>query len=253
MTVRLSTPARDSFLGAKDQIGGKSVASFSSVSAITVSSASNAFVLGSNTQNFFTSGFAAGDYISVTSADNASNDVVADITQITSSGDKMLVNASLTSASSSNNVNMTISTVGGKSVKDMFKYHVLRVYAGTPPSDCDDTETGTLLLELTSSGNSVTAGTTTNGLSFASVSSGAISASSGQTITGTGLATGTAGYYRMYTNSKLTGAVTSTNPSKRIQGSVGTSNAQLILGTTQITKSVATTVTAHQIQMPASS
>lgn len=252
MTVRLSTPARDSFLGAKDKIGGKSVASFSSVSAITVSSASNAFMLGSATKNFFTEGFAAGDYISVTSADKSSNNIVADITQITSSGNKMLVNASLTSASSASNTSMTIQTVGGKAIKDMFNYHVLRVLSGTPPSDCDSTETGTLLLELTSSGNTVTAGTTSNGLSFASVSSGAISASSGQTIKGTGLATGTAGYYRMYTNSKLTGAVSSSNPSKRIQGSVGTSNAELILGTTQITKSVATTVTAHQIQMPSS-
>ena len=135
--------------------------------------------------------------------------------------------------------------------KNTFNDGVIRVYSGVAPASPDDAETGTLLAEITVDGAAFTPGMPGAGLSF-----DVITHESGQSVLaktasenwmGTGLAQGQAGYFRMYDNNRVTGESTT---AKRIQGTVGTANADLQLASVNIVAGVPVTVNNLTIVQP---
>lgn len=104
----------------------------------------------------------------------------------------------------------------------------LKIYTGSQPADADDAETGTLLATFTLPDPAF--GNAANGVATANAISDA-----------TGAAAGTAGYFRVEDS---TGA-------NVMDGSVGTSGADLNLNTTTISVGLTVSITSWTVTMPA--
>lgn len=126
-------------------------------------------------------------------------------------------------------------------------------YSGAQPESADSAETGTLLGYLTLDGGDFTPGSATNGLNFDTPASGSMDIPSGAVWKATGLAaagsSGTnIGYFRLYANARVTGASTT---SVRLDLSVGTSGADINLGSTLIKTGQTLTIDSLPITQPA--
>lgn len=139
--------------------------------------------------------------------------------------------------------------LGTNSFKSIMGNGVIRVFSGVQPSSADDAEAATLLLEITVSSGTVTAGTATNGLTFDAPADGALSKAASEVWSGAASTTGTAGWFRFYANDLTTGASTT---AARFDGSVSTSGAQLNMSSTAITAGATTTIDSFTVTMPAS-
>lgn len=106
----------------------------------------------------------------------------------------------------------------------------IKIYTGTQPANPDTAATGTLLATFT-----------LGSPGFGSASNGVITLS-GTPLTVAADATGTAGWFRMETSAG----------SAILDGSVGTSGAQINLNTTSITDGVNVSITSGTITMPTS-
>lgn len=113
------------------------------------------------------------------------------------------------------------------SVKAGLDGGVLNIYAGTEPSSADDAlGAATLLCTISNAG----AGT---GINFdATATAGVLVKSTSETWSGTIVASGTAAFYRFVS---LTDDATSSTTFKRLQGTVGTLNADLLVSNTTFT------------------
>jgi hypothetical protein len=107
----------------------------------------------------------------------------------------------------------------------------IKIYTGTQPATADSTATGTLLATFTL-GNP----------GFGSAVNGVITLS-GTPLTVAASNTGTAGWFRMWKADGTTAV---------LDGSVGTSGAQINLNTTSITSGVNVSITSGTITMPTS-
>lgn len=125
----------------------------------------------------------------------------------------------------------------------------LDIYSGTAPATASAAETGTKLVSLTKDGGAFTPGSPTNGFNFSSAASSGVLTQDGNTYKGTALATGTAGYFRLYDNDVTTGADAS---AIRLQGTVGTSGADMIVSTASITAGAVVTLSSFSVTMPGS-
>jgi len=126
---------------------------------------------------------------------------------------------------------------------------VLRIYSGTVPSSADDAISGdsTLLCEITDNGQSLAGGT---GIDFDSAASGGtITKDPNQTWKGTNAASGTATYFRVVQQEDGGGSSTT---DERIQGTVGTSGADLNLSSVSLSSGADQTVDAFSATLPAS-
>lgn len=139
--------------------------------------------------------------------------------------------------------------LGTESFKDIMAAGVIRVFSGVQPSSADDAEASTVLLEITVSSGTFTAGSATNGLNFGTPTSGIIAKSSSEVWSGAASTSGTAGWFRFYANDMTTGASTT---AARFDGSVSTSGAQLNMSATAITAGATTTIDSFTVTMPAS-
>ncbi len=140
---------------------------------------------------------------------------------------------------------VTVTSVG-KSMKDIFRNNVIRIYSGAAPADADAIESGVLLLKLTKSSGALTAGTLTNGNNFDAIAAGVLSKDS-NVWSGAGLAANTAGYWRMYDNGEISGASTT---SKRCQGLCGTSGTEFVMSSTTIAVDATVTLDTFNITQP---
>lgn len=119
----------------------------------------------------------------------------------------------------------------------------IAILTGTQPTSPDNPATGTLLGTVTVNG----AGT---GLTFDASSAGVLSKAAAEAWKFTGLADGTAGWFRFYeagdtiTNSSSTAA--------RLDGSIGTSGAELNLTNLSILTGQVNTIDTFTITQPAS-
>ena len=104
---------------------------------------------------------------------------------------------------------------------------VLKIFTGTAPANCGTADTGTLLATLTC-----------NATQFGTASSGVLTVSAITSATASG--TGTAGYFRIYPSSPTT-----TNAV--IQGTVGTSGADLNLSSTSISSGQTVSISSWTI------
>lgn len=108
------------------------------------------------------------------------------------------------------------------------------IYGGSVPANADATASPTVLVTFDS-----THGTTQNPM-FGAAASGVITLQ-GTPLTTPATATGTATHFRIYQNNGTTCV---------LQGSVGTSGAELNLNTVSITSAVNVTITSGTITMP---
>lgn len=235
MTFRMSTGARNAYLGKKD-----------SITATTISFAASGNVISDSGDGLLAAGFRPGDYVVISGSTN--NNILTKLVSVNSSGASMVTEEDLTDESAG--AEITIQAIVGKAFADMFRNHIIHIYSGTPPATADASETGTLLAKLTKASGTVVPGTAENGLNFDadSIASGLLQNDS-EIISGTGISSGIAGYYRMYDNGEITGSSTT---AKRVQGEAGTASAQLILTSLNIVADATVTASKHEILQPAS-
>lgn len=139
----------------------------------------------------------------------------------------------------------------GKGLGELFELGVLKIYGSPRPADADSTETGTLLCTITDASGTYTPADGTNGLSFDDPASGVLSKEPTQTWSGVAVASGTAVWYRFYpVGTSVTGATTTI---ARIDGSIGTSGADLNMSSTSIVSGATQTVDSFTWTMPQSS
>lgn len=139
----------------------------------------------------------------------------------------------------------------GASMQDLLAGGVLRFYSGAQPSSADLTESGTLLLEVSAASATFVPDTgsgSTNGLNFSNASSGSMSKDA-TVWSGVGVADGTAGYARFYDATRTTGASTT---AVRMDLSISSSGAQIIMSSAVIVTSATTTIDTFVIDLPAS-
>ena len=137
----------------------------------------------------------------------------------------------------------------GGSIKDVFKDGVLRIYSGSQPASrrhgcqlapcCWRSVRALALLWPVLS---------TTAWSLVTAASGAIAKATAETWQDTGLAAGTAGYFRLVANATDAGAASTTLP--RIDGSVGTSGADLNMSSTTIAVGATYTIDSFTLTLP---
>lgn len=128
-----------------------------------------------------------------------------------------------------------------------FANGVIDIYSGTQPATADAAVTGTLLGRVTLNSGAFTAGTATNGLTFAAASGGAVSKSGVWSFNG--VAAGTAGWFRLKANALDSDALSTTLP--RLDGSIATSGADMNLSNIVIAIGAPSTVDSFTWTQPA--
>ena len=190
---------------------------------------------------------AAGDYLASFNCAAAGNDGVRLIATVAAH----LITFAVAETVTANGANVaTIAVLKGGSFKELFKNGEMRIYSGSQPTDADQAETGTLLVEITESGATFTPGSPTNGLDFeADATGGELEKNSAQTWKGTAGASGVAGWFRFYDNTRTTGGSSS---AVNFDGAVRTSGGEMTLSSTTITSGGIQTIDSFTLTLPAS-
>lgn len=242
MTLRLSTGLRNNMLGKIAEVNGFIVAN--TIAFVD----SNPDTITDSGSGLLTAGFVPGDEIHVEgTSNNDTNGSPYTIASVVAGTITLDAGDSLT-AEGSGTVFGLVSCKGG-SLKDLFKDGVLRIYSGSQPSTADSAVTGTLLLEVTVSGGAFSHGAYANGLEFGTATGGYIEKASGDTWQDNGLANGTAGWFRLCGNPTDDGTASTTLP--RVDGSVGTSGADLNMTSTSIVSGSTYTIDTFKLTLPA--
>lgn len=120
----------------------------------------------------------------------------------------------------------------------------LMIYDGAIPASADAATTGTLLCVVTKNGAAL-GDESENGLTFKTPPvAGLLAGDPAEVWQGTNLATGTARYFRWCPDAADDGSLSTVF--KRIQGSIGTSGADMNLSSTTLTQGAIHTVPANQ-------
>lgn len=131
----------------------------------------------------------------------------------------------------------------------MFEKGVIYIYSGPQPLSPDNAVAGTLLGIVTKDGLPFVFGTATNGLSFDPPAAGAVSKAAADTWKFAGLAAGTAGWFRLMGNAADALGASAVLP--RLDGSIGTSGADLNLSNINVVVGAPNTVDVFQFEFPA--
>lgn len=220
MALRISTGLRNKMLGD----GRATIHGMLTANTISFDNASSEIRDSGN--GLVTAGFLPGDLIRV---DNTGSN---DGTFTASSVAAGAIVTSVAPVTESAGTVFAIAAASGGMLRDAMRNGVLRIYSGSQPATADTATSGTLLLEVTVDGGTFSHGTAANGLNWATAASGVIEKDGTETWKATGLADGTAGWFRFFANPS-DGGTTSTTLA-RIDGSVGTSGADLTLVSTAI-------------------
>lgn len=136
--------------------------------------------------------------------------------------------------------NAIMGTTGFKGGLDLGR---IDIFSGTIPTDADATEgTGVLLLSITLDGGAT-------GLTFDAPVAGTVKKPAAAVWKGTAVATGTASWFRLYDSNIDTGASTT---ALRLDGTVGTSSADLIMTNVNIVTDAVTGLDNAEFTLPAS-
>lgn len=125
--------------------------------------------------------------------------------------------------------------------KTIMNLSFIKIYTGSAPADADAAVSGTLLCTI--SNNSTGTGVTM----AASATSGTITKNASEVWSGVNAATGTAGYYRHVAAGD---DGTSSTTQARIQGSIGTSGADMNLSSVALTSGATQTLDNYSITLP---
>ena len=130
-----------------------------------------------------------------------------------------------------------------------FEKGVIHIYSGPQPVTADSAAPGTLLGVVTGDAGPFAFGSPTNGLEFDPAAAGGVSKSAVQEWKFRGLANGTAGWFRLMGNTSDALGQSTTSP--RLDGSVGTSGADLNLSNIAVTTGTPATIDVFAFGIPA--
>lgn len=149
------------------------------------------------------------------------------LAQVVSRTDTVLTFAANTFTAESSGTAHAIVAIKAGSVASILQNGVIRLFTGSRPTNADQAESGTLLVEITKDGASFTPGSPTNGLNVGDFDGTTLkrltdpSTGAKEEWKGTASATGTAGWGRWYDNSRVTG---NSSDAIRLDGTVTTSS-----------------------------
>jgi hypothetical protein len=124
---------------------------------------------------------------------------------------------------------------------------VIEIRSGTQPASADNAATGVLLGTMTLASGPFTPGTATNGLTWGAAAGGSVSKTGVWSFVG--IANGTAGHFRFKANAVDDGSASTT--AVRMDGSCGTSGADLLLSNVNITVGAPVTCDVFTYTQPA--
>jgi hypothetical protein len=245
MALKLSTGLRNKMLGLQASV----VASFQGATGAFVDGGAGADTITDSGTGFITAGFAPGQVLFCLGATTAANDtaVTGAVLAGVAAGTLTLATGIVDTAEAFAAATIICAAEGG-SLKDILRDGVLRIYSGAQPTSPDAAINGTLLLEITVAAGAFVAGAFDNGLEFGDAADGQISKASGETWQDQGLSAGTAGWFRFCANATDAGAASTTLP--RIDGSVGTSGADLNMSSTSVTVGATYTIDDFTLTLP---
>ncbi len=240
MTLRVSTNVRNRMLGLTNPVVKLMAANTiafvdGAASEDTITDSGNAFV---------TAGLKVGDTLFVEGTTSNDTTVGYPLTGV-AAGTLNVATDTLT-AESAGTV-FAIAAAQGGSLADIFQNGHIVIYSGSQPANGDTAYAGTELVKITVASGAVVAGEETNGLEFQTSASGEIEKNS-DVWSGLGLAAGTAGWFRFYANGSDAGGASTTLP--RIDGSVGTSGADLNMSSTTIAVDATYTIDSFKFTLP---
>ena len=246
MALRLSTGLRDMMLGLQATIGAITAGAINTLTFVEGSPSTVTRVAGS----FITDGWVAGDKILCTGATTGANDtgltdtLVATVAALTLTLDDAVVDTGEIFAAAT-----VMAAATGGCVKDIFRNGILYIYSGSQPATADTAASGTNLVKITDASGAWTAGAEANGLEFGDYSAGTLSKCADQTWSGVGIGGGgTAGWFRLCANPTDAGALSTVLP--RIDGSIGTSGANLNMSSTTIVDDATYTIDTFTLTLP---
>jgi len=248
MTLKLSTGMRDKLLGFQAVPKGVIYEALHTSNIAYVDGGGSDDTITDDGSNFLTDGFAVNDLLYSYQSATPGNDLSGVVCTAAVAGTLSFATGTLAGAEGFDPETILMSFKGG-SLKEVFMDGVLRIYSGSAPSTADAAVSGTLLCEITVSSGAFVHGTAANGLEFGDAASGVIAKASGETWSGVGIGGGgTAGYFRLVGNASDTGVLSTTLP--RIQGTIGTSGADLNMTSTTITVGATYTIDTFQLTLP---
>lgn len=239
MTLKLSTAVRNQMLG----LTNPTVVLMAENTIALVDGGAGEDTITDTGSGFVTAGFVVGDTITI--AGSAADDGTYTLTGV-AAGTLNVATGSFTGEAAGNVI--AIAAAQGGSLRDIFQNGVIEIYSGSQPADADTAVSGTLLGTITVGSGAFSAGSETNGLEFGTAASGEIEKASTETWSMQAIATGTAGYFRFKGNATDAGGASTTLP--RIDGSIGTSGADLNMSTTSITSGNTYTIDSFKFTLP---
>ena len=137
--------------------------------------------------------------------------------------------------------------VGTTGFAATFANGVIDIYSGAQPATADSAVTGVLLGTVTLNSGAFTPGSPTNGLTFATAANGGVLKSGVWSFNG--VATATAGWFRLRGNTADGGGLSTSLA--RLDGSIGTSGADLNLSNIAIAIGAPNTIDTFTWSQPA--
>ena len=247
MSLKLSTGLRNKLLGMQAEPVCVLTEGVLSSNLAYVDGGASDDTITDDGSNFITQGLAPGMKIYTYGSTTAANDMDGIALTGVTAGTLSFATGTVDTAEGFAAGTVLVACKGG-SLKDVFHDGVLKIYSGSQPTDADTATSGTLLVTISVSAGTFAHDAFDNGLEFGTAASGAISKSSSETWQGTAVASGTAGYFRFYANPTDAGAASTTLP--RIDGSIGTSGADLNLSSTSITSGQTYTIDTFTLTLP---
>lgn len=248
MALRLSTGLRNQMLGLQATISA--VCAGAGDTLTFVDGGAGADTITRAAGSFVTDGFVAGDKVTVSGATTAGNDtnftgvLINTVAALTLTFDTGVVDTGEAFAAAT-----VLAAATGGCLKDIFRNGILYIYTGSQPATADTAASGTNVVKITESSGAWVAGAEANGLEFGDYSAGTLSKCADQTWSGVGIGGGgTAGWFRLCANATDACGASTTLP--RIDGSIGTSGANLNMSSTTIVDDATYTIDTFTLTLP---
>ena len=243
MALRLSTGLRDKMTGLEASVAAQLSGGDGDTVAFV---ASTPGTITQATGSFITMDFAPGQPVKIVGATTGGNDQTAKLATVVALTLTFETGTTFT-AEAFDDETCIIACTGG-SLKDVMKDGNLKIYSGSQPANADTAFSGTLLCTITVGSGAVSANEFANGLEFDAPASGYVEKCSEEVWSGVAGVTGTAGWFRFYANATDAGGASTTLP--RIDGSIGTSGADLNMSSTSIVATSTYTIDSFKLTLP---
>jgi len=199
--------------------------------------------------SFVTDGFVGGHILKLFQATTGANDTaltgarVASVAALT-----LTLDTGIVDTAEAFGVNTVLAAAKGGCLKDVFKNGCLWIYSGSQPATADAAATGTQLVKVTVGSGAFAHAAEANGLEFDDEAAGVLVKCADEVWSGVGLAAGTAGWFRFVANPTDALGVSTVLP--RIDGSIGTSGANLNMSSTTIAIAATYTIDTFSLTLP---